>query len=102
MDNRKWLKRKYPNTFKKVNVFLNNKQLQYFKEQKYRLGRLVCDIKEEEIYKKGTLCFLKRSNPVNSYNYPAHTITVKCSDNLTTRGYNTFWVIPQKIEEIQD
>lgn len=101
MDNRKWLKRKYPKTFEDVSKFLNDEQLQYFKDRKYKLGRLTEDINQEEIYGKGKLCFFKRSNPVNSYNHPLHTITVKCTDNLTMSGYNSFWVCPTQVEEVR-
>ena len=53
MENRKWLQRKYPKTFHEVNKFLNDEQLQYFKERKYKLGKLTENINQEEIYGKG-------------------------------------------------
>lgn len=101
MENRKWLKRRYPLIFEEVNDFLNDEQLGYFKDLKYKLGRLTVDINQEEIYYKDSLCFFKRSNPVNDYNYPLHQIIVKCSDRLTTSGYNCFWVSPEQVEEVK-
>ena len=100
MENRKWLQRKYPKTFNEVNKFLNDEQLQSFKELKYKIGRLTEDINQEEIYSKGKLCMFKRTNPINDYNYPLHPIIVKCNDNLTVSGYNSFWVSPRQVEEV--
>lgn len=100
MENRKWLQRKYPKAFKEANVFLNDERLQLFKEGKYKLGALAETIKQEEVYESGKLCMFKRSNPINSYNYPLHPIIVKCNDRLTMSGYNSFWVHPYQVKEI--
>ena len=100
MENRKWLQRKYPKTFEEVDKFLNDEQLQTFKERKYKIGRLTEDINQEEIYAKGKLCMFKRTNPINDYNYPLHPIIVKCDDYLTVSGYNSFWVFPNQVKEV--
>ena len=102
MENRKWLKRKYPKSFDKANDFLNDKWLKNFKDKKYKLGKLLEDINEGEVYKKGELCMFKRTNPINDYNYPLHTIIVKCTEGLTASGYHSFWIFPDKIEEIKE
>jgi len=34
MENRKWLKRKYPKTFKEFSNILNDQELAYFKKRK--------------------------------------------------------------------
>jgi hypothetical protein len=100
MDNRKWLKRKYPESFNKVNGFLNDEQLQTFKDGKYKIGETTDVLNEGENYGKGTLTMFKRSNPVNDYNYPMHTIIVKCNDGVTASGYNSFWITPNQCKEI--
>ena len=100
MENRKWLKRKYPKSIKEVNEFLNDEQLDFFKKHKYKIGRLTENIRKEETYVKGSLCMFKRSNPINSYNYPLHTIIIKCDTNLTESGYNNCWVTPNQVEEV--
>ena len=102
MDNRKWLKRKYPKSFNRVNSFLNDEQLQNFRNGKYKLGETTKELKEEETYSVGTLSIFKRSNPINSYNYPMHPIIVKCRDGLTISGYHSFWVTPDKCKEITE
>jgi hypothetical protein len=99
MENRKWLKRKYPQSFTEVNKFLNDEQLQQFKAGNYKLGILIENINQEEIYEKGKLCMFKRTNPINDYNYPLHPIIVK--GNNTMSGYHSFWVSPDQVEEVQ-
>jgi len=101
MDNRKWLKRKYPKTFNEINNFLDNETLIFVKKGKYKIGMITEDIIQEDIiYLKGTLCYFKRSNPINSYNYPLHTISVKDIHNVTLSNYHNFWVTPNNVIEI--
>jgi hypothetical protein len=101
MENRKWLKRKYPENYKEINKFFDDTNLVFFKLGKFKMGRLTTTIVDGEIYTKGTLCIFKRSNPINDYNYPLHTIVVKCIDTNTTQsGYHTIWVTPNQCEEI--
>ncbi len=100
MDNRKWLKRKYPETFKEVDEFLNDGFLQEFKKGRYKLGRLVSDIIECQKYKKGDLIYFKRSNPVNDYNHPIIRAIIKCQKGYTASGYHGIRVVESEFEEI--
>lgn len=87
MDNRKWLKRKYPKIFNEVNEFLNDKELETFRKHNYKLGRLIENVSFFDLYPAGTLIAFKRSNPITSYNYPMHHAIVKCDAKLTESGY---------------
>jgi hypothetical protein len=97
MDNRKWLKRKYPKSFNEISNFLDDKALIQFKDGKYKIGRLVMD---NFAMIKGELMFFKRSNPVNDYNYPSHPAIFKCSKNHTVSGYHSEWITENYYEEI--
>lgn len=101
MNDRAWLKRRYPITFNEVNEFLNDEKLSSFKSYNYKLGILTEDIYSEEIYEKGNLCMFKRANPIYDFNYPLHTVIVKCIEGLTTSGYNSVWVSPNQVNEIK-
>lgn len=89
MDNRKWLKRKYPKTHKEVDSFLDDNELEDFKKNKYKLGRLKGDIIQVQKYKKGMLIMFKRTNPVTDFNYPLHHGVVKCQKGFTASGYHS-------------
>jgi hypothetical protein len=103
MENRKWLKRKYPKSFNDVNEFLNDKQLEEFKKGKYSLARLIKPAwSASNLYEKGTLIMLKRSNPIRDYNYPLHYALAKCSEDLTLSGYQSLGVWDEVIEIIRD
>jgi hypothetical protein len=100
MDNRKWLKRKYSDTFEKVNIFLDKTALIEFKKRKYKLGILTKDIIQVQKYKAGNLIMFKRSNPVNDENYPLHYAIIKCDKGFTQSGYHSFWINEDDFEEI--
>lgn len=97
MENRKWLKRKYPISFVKVNRLLNDEYLSKFKKERFRIAVLKKDI---GIHKPGEFIIFKRSNPVNSYNYPMHYGIAKCSKGYTTSGYHSIDVFEDDINEI--
>lgn len=104
MENKKWLKRKYPESFDELNEFLNDSKLNGLKKYKYLIGRLVEDIKTPcgESYKIGKLVMFKRSNPVNDYNYPDIHAVIKCnSDSVTKSGYHSLTIHEHHIEEIK-
>jgi hypothetical protein len=98
MDNRKWLKRKYPESFDQVNSFLNDYYLSIFKSQKFKLGELKNDIQLYD-YKKGDICMFKKSNPVNDYNHPYSYVIVKCG-SFTASGYHSFNIGRNDCKEI--
>jgi len=100
MENRKWLKRKYPKTFKKVDTFLNDGMLIEFKKFNYKLGVLTNDIIQCQTYKKGRLIMFKRTNPVNDQNYPVHHGVIKCQKGYTASGYHSIPVLNQDFKEI--
>lgn len=100
MDNRKWLKRKYPKTFKEVNEFLNDAQLESFRKQKYNLGRIVMPTWYVELYPTGTMIMFKRANPVRDINYPMHHAIVKCEVGFTQSGYHSIDVFEEEFKEI--
>lgn len=102
MDNRKWLKRKYPKTFTEANEFLNDSELKYFKDNKYKLGRIVKPTIYVKEYPIGTLIMFKRSNPINDYNYPMHHAIVKCEVDFTQSGYHSINIWESDFKEIQN
>ncbi len=102
MDNRKWLKRKYPKTFDEVNKFLNEPQLSDFKKRKYKLGRLRNNVIQVQNYEAGQLIMFKRSNPINDLNYPLHYGIVKCEVGFTESGYHSIELFEQNFIEITE
>lgn len=101
MNNRKWLKRKYPKSFNIINEMLNDEQLQKFRAGKYKAGIFTECIAKGDLYTEGKLCMFKRANPIDFDIYPLITVTVKCcTENFTPSGYHTFYVTPYKVEEL--
>lgn len=100
MENRKWLKRKYPKTFKEVNQFLDDSQLDEFKKRKFKLGRLTNDIIQVQKYKKGNLILFKRTNPINDFMYPTHYGVIKCEVGFTTSGYHSIGILDEDFKEL--
>lgn len=110
MENRKWLKRKYPKSFDKINKFLNDEQLEIFKKNKYRLGKIITNPNWNfYLYPPGTLIMFKRSNPINDYNYPMCHAIAKCKTKITPTGhhpivtpsgYHSIHVFPSYFKEI--
>jgi len=101
MENRKWLKRKYPQTFIEANEFLNDKELENFKRNKYQLGRIVKPTWHVNLYPVGTLIMFKRSNPIRDENYPLHHAIVKCEVGFTESGYHSINVWEQDFEVVR-
>jgi hypothetical protein len=91
MDNTKWLKRKYPETFDELHEFLGDFTINEFRVRKFKVGRFVKDFKSlgGQEYKTGTLIIFKRANPVNSPNYPLHFAIVKCDKTITESGFHS-------------
>jgi hypothetical protein len=100
MENRKWLKRKYPDSFDEINAFFNDGYLSIFKKGKRKMGRLVRDIIQEQEYPKGTILIFIRSNPINSFNYPLHHGIIKCKRGFTASGYHSIDIYEKDFEEI--
>lgn len=101
MENRKWLKRKYPKSFSKANKFLNDSELEAFKSKNYKLGILKRDICQVQKYPKGQLIMFKRSNPVNDYNYPIHNAVIKCDVGFTSSGYHSINIFDGDFKEVK-
>ncbi len=92
MDNRKWLKRKYPKSFKEVNEFLDDLHLEEFKKMNYKLGIITRPSWSIDLYPEGTMIMFKRSNPVTDMNYPMHHAIAKCRNDYTPSGYHSISV----------
>ncbi len=101
MENRKWLKRKYPKSFVEVNEFLNDSELETFKKGKYKLGRTIKPVWQINLYPKGTLITFKRSNPITNENYPMHHAVAKCDVGFTSSGYHSINVWNEEFEEVK-
>jgi hypothetical protein len=100
MENRKWLKRKFPKSFEKINIFFDDEMLDTFKKGKYNIGKLSEDIIYVQKYKKDSLVIFKRSNSINSYSYPNIHAIVKCQKGFTTSGYHSIDLHEKNIIEI--
>lgn len=101
MDNRKWLKRKYPKSFAEINKFLDDEKLQSLRKHKMKIGRLVRDVIHCQKYKSGSLIAFKRSNPVRSENYPRHYACIKCQSGYTSSGYHSISIFDADFIEIE-
>jgi hypothetical protein len=100
MNPEKWLKRKYPNSFKEIRQFLDDKQLIEFKKSKMKIGRLTNDIIKCQKYFNGSLIIFRKSNPINSYNYPMHYGIIKCQKGYTESGYHSIHIFDCDFIEI--
>ena len=100
MNPEKWLKRKYPNSFDDIRLFLNDRQLDEFKNSRMKIGRLIKDIDQGQKYPEGSLILFRRSNPVTSYNYPMHYGIIKCPEGYTASGYHSFGIFDSDFKEI--
>jgi len=106
MDNRKWLKRKYPETFEEANNFFNDGLLNEFKLGKYKLGRLIKDVYFDEhlTYKKDALIVWKRNKSYWEGKWDGlfdlYTI-IKCKKGFTTSGYHSIHITENELEEIK-
>lgn len=101
MENRKWLKRKYPESFERINDFFDDVFLSEFKRKKYKLALLNNDTTNVITYKKDSIIAFKRSNPINDENYPLHYCIAKCDKNLTSSGYHSFNLFEKDFTEIE-
>lgn len=90
MDNLKWLKRKYPDSFDELNNYFDRVELNHFKRSTLKIGRLVKDVIWCQKYKKGNIIQFRRSNPINDYNHPFVYCIVKCKVGYTESGYHSF------------
>jgi hypothetical protein len=105
MDNRKWLKRKYPKSFDLLNDLMDDERLYGFKNNRFKLGKLVKDkqVDSSTKYPKGTIIWFKRSNPVKDFNHPQHYAICKCNDgaeDITESGYHSFDIYEKEFKEI--
>jgi hypothetical protein len=109
MNINKWLSRKYPESFKKISEFLDEKMLYKLKIEKFRIGTLkkfiIADnIADEEIlYPKGTMVMWKR---YKFYDEGLWTgcfdiyCLAKCKEGFTSSGYHSIFVKESDIEEV--
>lgn len=100
MDDLKWLKRKYPDSFDELNVYFDRKELRDFKKSTHKIGRLIKDVTWCQKYNKGTILQFKRSNPINNYNYPFVYCVVKCDIGYTESGYHFFTIREEDFIEL--
>ena len=97
MDNIKWLKRKYPESYEEIFPFID-----YYDLKKLKVGRLLQDISPvhcDEVYSKSTLILFRRSNPLD-YNHPVFYIVAKCDPGVTYSGFHSFLECSSYVEEI--
>lgn len=103
MESKKWLKRKYPNTFEELNEYFDRHELENFKKSTMKIGRLTKDLINGNKYKKGTIIQFKRRNPINdSYNYPWVYAILKCKVGYTESGYHSFDITQNDFIEINN
>jgi hypothetical protein len=102
MDDTKWLKRRYPETFEEAYSFMKGFPISEFRSRKLKLGRLSEDVTTMggQSYKEGDLIMFKRSNPITDFNYPLHYGTVKCKPGVTESGYHSFRIVEREFNEI--
>jgi len=100
MDNSKWLKRKYPDSFEELNEYFDSGALKHFKKSTLKIGRLTSDIFHGQEYKKGSILTFRRSNPVNDYNHPLIYAILKCQAGYTASGYHSLNVTEKDFIEI--
>lgn len=75
MDNRKWIKRKYPKSFSIINEMLDDEHVYIFKNKRYSFGKLVNSITVNTLYfAKGTFIIFKK---INRHNPPLYNIILK-------------------------
>lgn len=98
-----WLIRKFPNSFNKINEFLDETQLKELKEKKYRIGVLNKDIHYVQKYEKGAMVMWKRNKSwfegkwdgtFNIY------CVIKCQKGFTESGYHSIGVCESDIDEV--
>ena len=104
MENRKWLKRKYPNSYDELDKYFNDDQLCDFKRSRRKIGRLKNAIfnMDGSMYDIGTLIQFKRSNPIRDYNYPDVYCIAKCDPGYTASGYHSFTIHDKDFIELFD
>ena len=100
MEDLKWLKRKYPNSFEELNKYFDRQELCDFKKSTLKIGRLNKDIIYCQKYKKGSIIQFRRSNPINDYNHPFVYCVVKCQVGYTASGYHSFNITKNDFTEI--
>jgi len=103
MENNKWLKRKFPNSFERIKNFLDDNQFQQFKNYKFRIGILKEDLMNCQNYPKDSI-FLYKMNKVYYKNrwtgdYDMYLV-FKCQKGYTASGYHGFICSGVKYEEV--
>jgi len=99
MENNKWLKRKYPNSFDELNEYFNRHELNDFKKSTRKIGRLTKDIIQCQKYKKGSIIQFKKS-AITELNHPYVYCIVKCQLGYTESGYHSFNITESDYKEI--
>lgn len=99
MEDRKWLRRKYPDSFKELDDYFDRHELRDFKKSTRKIGRLTKDIVQGQKYKKGTVIEFRKSS-ITEYNHPYVYCIVKCQLGYTESGYHSFNITEQDFKEI--
>ena len=102
MDNKKWLQRKYPVSFKAIYEYFDRHELYSFKRSTRKIGKLTKDVFHVQQYKKNDLIQFRRSNPVNDYNHPFVECILKCQIGFTDSGYHSFNINENDFIEITE
>lgn len=100
MENRKWLKRKYPESFERINNFFDDSFLKEFRENKMRIGVLTSDVLNVVKYNKGSIVAFKKSNPITNFNYPSNYGVFKCEKGFTESGYHSVMIFENQFTEL--
>jgi len=96
----KWLKRKYPKSFTKLNEYFDRHELDCFKNSRFKIGVLTKDVIFVQKYTKGSIIQFRRSNPINDYNHPFVHCIVKCQLGFTSSGYHSFNITESDLKEL--
>jgi len=99
MEAKKWLQRKYPDSFNELNEYFDRHELVNFKKSTMKIGRLTKDIIQCQKYNKGSIIQFRRYS-VSDYNYPHVYCVVKCQVGYTESGYHSFNITLQDFKEI--
>ena len=99
MNDKKWLERKYPESFKELNEYFDRQELRHFKKSTNKIGRLTKDIIQVQKYKKGSIIQFRNFGIMDEM-YPATHCIVKCQIGFTESGYHSFNIHKSDFVEI--
>lgn len=100
MEDRKWLKRKYPDSFKELDEYFDRHELSSFKKSTRKIGRITKDIIQCQKYKKGSIIEFRRS-AITEDNHPYVNCVIKCQLGYIESGYHSFNITESDFNEMK-